>query len=101
MKNSDMPAMPYVVPSDTIIQPYEGMTKREIFCLQSGVADTGDEGLNAIIRKANRQKMAAHICSGFISGGFDLAGPRYRFNELVSESVSAADALLEEMERTK
>jgi len=33
MKNADMPAMPYVVPGDVTMQPYEGLTKREMMAM--------------------------------------------------------------------
>jgi hypothetical protein len=108
-KNGDMPAMPTVTYDHSAamngfavtVTDMPGMTKREAFCLHMGVADTGDEELDAIIRKGNRQKMAVQICNGFVSGDFDLAGPRFRFTDLVAESVSTADALLAELERTK
>ena len=35
MKNSDTPAMPYVVPTDVTIQPYEGLTKREMMAMHA------------------------------------------------------------------
>lgn len=33
MKNADMPAMPVVIPSDVIIQPTYGLTKRETMAM--------------------------------------------------------------------
>ena len=29
MRNEDMPAMPFVIPRDVVIQPYSGLSKRE------------------------------------------------------------------------
>ena len=39
-KNGDMPANPTQINGGDI---YGGITKREMFCLHNGVADTGDE----------------------------------------------------------
>lgn len=99
-KNGDMSAMPLPLGDETAAG-CDGLTKREMFCLHMGVAETGDAELDEIIRQGNRQKMAVQICNGFISGDFDLAGPRFRLTELASESVATADALLAELERTK
>ena len=99
-KNGDMPAMPITSEQAQDADTW-GMSKREMFCLHTGVAETGDAELDEIIRKGNRQKIAAQICNGFICGDFDLAGPRFRLTELASESVATADALLAELERTK
>ena len=103
--NGDMPAAPLLLDTKPTLSGgsiaddyFEGLTKREMFCLHMGVAETGDAELDAIIRKGNRQKMAAQICNGFICGDLDLAGSRFRFTDLVSESVSTADALLAELE---
>lgn len=99
-KNGDMPAMPITLEPGEVWSEFEdhanGLTKREMFCLHNGVADTGDDELDAIIRKGNRQKMAMHMmahlmkCDNFVS-----------YVDQSMCAVSASDALLAELERTK
>ena len=60
-KNGDMPAMPDEFTGSS------GLTKREMFCLHMGVAETGDAELDAIINKGNRQKVIAQIMCGLLS----------------------------------
>lgn len=104
--NGDLPAAPLLLDTKPTLSGgttaddyFEGLTKREMFCLHMGVAETGDAELDAIICKGNRQKIAMQICNGFISGDFDIASHKYRFTELAIESVATADALLAELER--
>lgn len=65
-KNGDMPAMPLPLGDDTSAG-CDGLTKREMFCLHMGVAETGDAELDAIINKGNRQKVIAQIMCGLLS----------------------------------
>lgn len=101
IKNADMPAMPIQLNDGEVwseeIDHANGLTKREMFCLRMGVAETGDAGLDAIIRKGNRQKMAMHMMSGLLSK------PGHSFNEhdVANDAVRAADALFSALERTK
>ena len=100
IKNADIPAMPQddaiwcqrIGDCPTIAT---GLTKREMFCLHMGVPETGDAELDAIIRKGNRQKMAAEIMAGLVVG---VRNP----DEIVFSSMAAslADSLLAELEST-
>lgn len=59
IKNADAPAMPVdrcdADAIDAGIQVFSGLTKRETFCLYTGVPETGDAELDEIIRKGNQQ----------------------------------------------
>ena len=68
-----------------------GLTKREQFCLTMGVAETGDEELDAIIRKGNKQKMINMFMQSKINAGIgnDLA---------LTHSINAAKNLLKHLE---
>jgi uncharacterized protein YecA (UPF0149 family) len=72
--NKDMPAMPSGVLRDVHNAGQEplntGLTKREQFCLTMGVAETGDEGLDAIIRKGNEQKFAGLAMQGMLANQY-------------------------------
>lgn len=100
--NADMPAMPTVTYDHSAamngfavtVTDMPGMTKRETFCLYMGVADTGDEELDAVIRKGNLQKIAMGVISG-ISGrehGYD------KWEYMVHDALELADALLAKVE---
>ena len=109
IKNGDLPAMPMGLGCDGVYYnghdlegeyhnmnpPANGLTKREVFCLHNGVADTGDEELDAIIQKGNRHKTAMHMMASIITQGAPA------FNHAAEDAVIAADALLAELERTK
>ena len=101
-KNGDMPAMPFEeVRSRFQGLPdkwanHVGLTKREMFCLHMGVAETGDANLDAIIRKGNRQKMAMAAMQGVLSPYTPISP-----SELVNCAIINTDALLAELERTK
>jgi len=74
MNNADTPAMPqdYTTWCEGIGNcPTEGagLTKREQFCLQMGVPETGDPELDDIIRKGNKQKFAAMALQGLLASG--------------------------------
>lgn len=109
MKNGDMPATPVDrCNSDAIeagIQVFSGFTKREMFCLHMGVAETGDAELDAIIHKGNRQKMAAHMMLALMPIYWDMVDDYPDGLSLVKcmseTAVEHADALLAELERTK
>lgn len=105
IKNADTPATPTTCKiSDTNeawafqvsggVFQVPGLTKREMFCLHMGVAETGDAELDAIIRKGNKQKMAAHIASGLISD------PQVKTYEVAAMTIKVADSLLTELDKT-
>lgn len=72
VKNSDSPANPLVYADLSANGGREiycsdvGLTKREMFCLHHGVADTGDAELDAIITKGNKQKAAIAAMQGLL-----------------------------------
>jgi len=76
MNNADEPINPQPCQTDEngkLISISEwtgeiGLTKREQFCLTMGVAETGDEELDAIIRKGNEQKFAGLAMQWILSG---------------------------------
>ena len=104
MKNADMPAMP----SDTVdtkedweavtgggrFLPSNGLTKREHFCLIMGVADTGDDELDEIIRKGNKQKIASEAMSAWIQ----YYGRREGNFNTATRSLQSAQSLLNRLE---
>lgn len=73
-----------------------GLTKREIFCLHNSVADTGDEELDAIIRKGLHQKAAMVAMQGLLAKDDDRQA-----HNVALQAVQNVDALLAELERTK
>lgn len=107
-KNGDTPALPVVLNTKTIADGagslasyyFEGLTKREMFCLHMGVTDTGDAELDAIIRKGNKQKMAAQIMGGLLSG-VDKDGIWTGIEaEAEKQAVKEAEHLLAELDKT-
>jgi hypothetical protein len=64
-----------------------------------GVAETGDAELDKIIRKGNRQKMAAQAMNGVLASltDEDCLSP----SDLVRCAVRNADELLAELERSE
>ena len=108
-KNTDMPAMPQddaiwcqrIGECPTLAT---GLTKREMFCLHAGVAETGDAELDAIIRKGNRQNVAMHMMGQLVPVYWDMVDDYESASALVksmSESaIEHADALLAELEKT-
>jgi len=101
MNNADMPAMPqdYTTWCEGIGNcptAGAGLTKREQFCLQMGVPETGDPELDDIIRKGNKQKLTAMAMQGFISAGVN-GMPNSA--EIALLATSYADALLKELNK--
>lgn len=111
IKNADTPATPTTCKiSDTNeawafqvsggVFQVPGLTKREMFCLHMGVAETGDAELDAIIRKGNRQKMAAQIMGGLLSG-VDKDGIWVGTEaEAEKQAVKEVEHLLTELDKT-
>lgn len=95
MNNADTSAMPNITPDMKVIGG-TGLTKREYFCLKMGVTETGDEELDAIIKKGVRQKIAGLALQGYIAAGGN-GMPVY--NLLAEFSDKATDALLKELEK--
>ena len=101
--NADMPASALLLdskrtPSGSFVADdyFDGLTKREVFCLHNGVADTGDEELDAIIQKGNWHKTAMHMMAHLM-----LHESLGSYEDAAMCATSAADALLAELERTK
>jgi hypothetical protein len=113
IKNGDMPAMPMFSSEAKPCQVRDsstqstidvsGLTKREQFCLIMGVADTGDNELDAIITKGNKQKLAVVAMQGLLSnsvmGDSDLHNNASDWKKDIVESATEfADALLAQPE---
>jgi len=95
MNNADTPAMPIELNGFGQYAPeaHYGLTKREKFCLQMGVPETGDPELDDIIRKGNKQKASIAIMKGLFSGDF------MDIRDMADHAKSMADALLKELNK--
>lgn len=105
MNNADMPAMPQsgtegVSGGLNSSEDWggKGLTKREQFCLTMGVAETGDEELDAIIRKGNEQKLAGLAMQGLLAGGYCIDDPQNRLLDVSNEAIGIAETLLQQLE---
>ena len=99
--NADYPASPLLLDTKHSLSGgsvaddwFEGLTKRELFCLHMGVAETGDAELDAIIRKGNRQKMAMAAMQGVLVPYTPIPP-----SEVADCAVRNAGALLAKLER--
>lgn len=74
-----------------------GLTKRELACILSGVPETGIEEVDAVIRKARRERIAARAMQGL------CADPRVDdcFEGIAVMARKAADALIAELDKEK
>lgn len=63
-------------------EPAPGLSKKELFCLHMGVAQTGDKELDAIIKKGNEQKAAMMVMQEFQQKNNDDSAPRDRFDAI-------------------
>ena len=73
MNNADMPAMPVDTFSEEGLRNYMGLTKREHF---AGLA-----------------------MQGLLAGGYCIDDSQNRLNDVPSEAINLADALLEALEQ--
>lgn len=103
MKNENTPAMPIGLTVSPMGDVYDadfsetGLTKREQFCLKMGVAETGDKDLDDIIRKGNKQKLAAIAMQGLIASDTpEWAGTP---ESQAENAVKYADELLKELDK--
>lgn len=106
MKNSDMPSMPSGQEQDFnnvgFNPAYYGLTKREQACISLGTPETGDEELDAIIKKSERKRIASKAMMAYLNGqlswtnGVD-GGYTPPPEEAAKEAVNYADALLAEL----
>ena len=100
MNNADMPAMAMWTQDMNIgLVAGSGLTKREQACLTMGVADTGDAELDAIITKGNKNKFAGLAMQGLLAGGYCIDDSQNRLNDVPSEAINLADALLKQLEQ--
>ena len=105
IKKADTPAMPQddatwcqrIGDCPTITTD---LTKREMFCLHMGVAETGDAELDAIIREGNRQKIAAQIMCGLLSAADNNGEWTGTGANAEQSAAKEAGALLAELEKT-
>lgn len=106
IKNGDLPAYPSIDETKSIMSDdgayvsaigiNYGLTKREMFCLYHGVAETGDAELDEIIKKGNRQKASIAAMQGLLAKDDDRQA-----HNVALQAVQNADALLVELECTK
>lgn len=95
MSNANMPAMPYI-DNNQYGSVYIGLTKREKFCLEMGVPETGDPELDDIIRKGERKRIAAMVIEGALSAGYHIKASKA---DIVDKAITCANILLEELEK--
>lgn len=97
MSNTDLPAMPVDAQYYKDNGGHEcesfGLTKREYFCLQMGVPETGDQALDDIIRKGNERKITAMAMQGLITQGSHPKTLKYIIKEAVQYSKSLLEGL--------
>lgn len=98
MTKANEPAFPVIHDYETCQKTADGneygLTKREYVAIHLGVPDSGNEQLDAMIRKANRRDQAAMAMQGIRANDHD---------ELDSDcaaiqALSDADALLKRLE---
>ena len=105
MNNADMPITPTIVDTQDSTSENSGgryvtsngLTKREKFCLTMGVAETGDEELDAIIRKGNEKELAGLAMQGFCSK-CSAPDTLSTVNKVAAVSIEMAQALLQQLE---
>lgn len=68
---------------------FTGLTKREYACIHLGIPESGDAELDALIRKAERKKIAAMAMQGLIPGNVE------------EYAIDIAEALLSALEPKK
>ena len=109
MNNADMTIVPSILDTQDSMSENSGgryvtcngLTKREQFCLTMGVAETGDEELDAIIRKGNEQKFAGLAMQGLVAAQ-DQDGTWAHDSETVAKTaVEYAKTLLQQLEGGK
>ena len=79
-----------------------GLTRREQFCLAMNVAETGDDELDAIIIKGNKQRHTADIIAAVIAGVYGNC-PEYEYQrwglDYKKKAVFIATSLILELEK--
>ena len=98
MNNADIPAMPVDPKAYAIEGGYPtdsfGLTKREHFCLQMGVPETGDPELDDIIRKGERKRIASMAMQGLIAADYKSGSEKMNEEDITLMAISYADNLL-------
>lgn len=97
MKNLDTPDSPiFETNGRGELEPSSfGLTKRERACIDLRIPESGDPELDALIKKAQRQEMAAKAMQGILS-----CHEACKYKDVAVASTRFADALLAEPERT-
>lgn len=90
--NPHYPAFPADEHVNDLVIHYKGFTKHELACVLLKVP-SGEEHLDALIRKANRREMATTILAGLASNT-NLAGSVNKH----TKALDLADALLDKLE---
>lgn len=80
---------------------FTGLTKREYACIHLGIPESGDAELDALIRKAERKKIAAMVLQG-IAANYQYNPMNVKhFKKATEDAINQAEALLSELEPEK
>ena len=78
-----------------------GITKREYACIHLGIPESGDAELDALIRKAERKKIAAMVLQG-IAANYQYNPMNVKhFKKATEDAINQAEALISELEPKK
>lgn len=102
MKSVDMPSVGIgydEVECRELNAASRGLTKREQACITLGLPETGDEELDALIRKSERKRVAAKLMAAWVSHHGESGEYKYNSGQAAINSVLDADALLKELEK--
>lgn len=98
-RNDCGPAFPESTSQDG---PYGGMSLRQYAAIKLRVPDSGTDWLDDMIRQSLRTDLAVKAMQAFLSGHIAHYGHEnhWPYDQMASEALSVADALLAARERT-
>lgn len=99
MENGKQPAYP--VPHENDDQSiqynvYTGLTKQEYACIKLGIPESGDQDIDALIRKSNRMRIAEKSMEGLLGNHYDNSRT---IKATINISIQLADELLKELKQ--
>lgn len=109
MKNIKEPAFGHSFPGDEKkgwdSEEIPGLTKQEYTCIKLGIPESGDEDIDALIRKANRMRIAEKAMQGLLTIFYDPVNseqmnivPNLQNSEYMALlAVQSADCLLKQL----
>lgn len=97
MKSSDEPSSPIL--GHLVEYSFSGLSKRQQACIQLCVAETGDQELDAIIRKAQRAKFAGLAVQAWINHHGTAGGYSFTAKDAAKSAIECADALVSALEK--